>query len=146
MRTTLIALGALLAAPASAQSTDCRWIGSTWSCGTQPSVTAPSAPNDYLGAMGGPGPDYNDTVLKQQQIRQNRDALKTQDQPKNETRGISAADVRLMLAAIDQCRKDQGKPLKDGWRDRTASEQRDYQLICLSYSLGRSHGQDNPTP
>lgn len=146
MRKTLIVLGAVLAAPASAQSTDCRWIGSTWSCNTQPSVAAPSAPNDYLGATGGTGPDYNDTVLKQQQIRQNRNTLKMQEQPENEARGMSAADVRLMLAAIDQCRKDKDKPLKEGWRDRTASEQRDYQMICLSYSLGRSHGQESPQP
>lgn len=139
-----ILLGAVLAAPASAQSADCRWVGSTWSCNTQPTVETPSAPNDYLGAMGGAGPDYNDTVLKQQRIQQNRNALKMQERPEEVARGMSAADVRLMLAAINQCRADKGKPLKDGWRDRAASEQRDYQMICLSYSLGRSHGQESP--
>lgn len=59
-------------------------------------------------------------------------------------RGMTADDVRLLLQAVEQCQKDNGKPLKEGWRDRPNAEQRDYQMVCLAYTLGKSHGQPKP--
>lgn len=77
-RFAILLLAAATPAVAQDTNTQCRWIGTTWSCDSQQS-RADRGPIDYLSAMGGLGPSYEDTELKQQQIQQNRNILEMQE-------------------------------------------------------------------
>lgn len=142
-------LGAtLLALPASAQttSTQCRWIGNIWSCDskTDQPTTAPIDQGAILRRGSAVVPPYQPQTVP-----------RTVPQPDTSYRpgsylnaagGIQAPDVRLFMEAVQQCQADHGKPLKDAWLGRSESNRRDYQMMCLAYTMGRTDERRDPKP
>lgn len=148
MKRIAIFAAALVATTAAAQntSTQCRWIGNIWSCDskTQQPTTAPADQGAILRGGAAVVPPY-----------QPRPAPQPVPQPDvgyrpgsylNAAGGIQAPDVRLFMEAVQQCQANHGKPLKDAWLNRSESDRRDYQMMCLAYTMGRTDERREPKP
>lgn len=83
-----------------------------------------------------PAPITRDTVSSKEIVSDDVDAL-------DDLGSIRAKDVRIVLDAIQECQAINAKkaPLKDGWKGRSESDRHDYQMICIAYGLGKSHGK-----
>ena len=127
-KAALIAIG-LLALPASAQTTNtqCRWIGTIWSCESQPSGVQIPAPLDH-GAILRSGaavvPPYQ-PVPRQPPI--------PAPPPVNATQryGISPDSRRFVELALIYCRT--GAPIADLPEDQQAISG----ALCYAYDQGR---------
>lgn len=82
MRKLIFVAALALGGTASAQTTDCRWIGSVWSCNTnQPPPLSSANPLNYGDAMrAGQAlvPDYQQQELRRQQIEEQRQRIRQQ--------------------------------------------------------------------
>ena len=107
----------LLSAPASAQQTDCRWIGSTWTCNSQP-----SGPNidwsQFNRPQQSPGDAYWAGVraaqerrareqqqafaLQQQRQQQQRHDMEVQDWQRRQHEELSAVETKTRVGRLLQ--------------------------------------------
>lgn len=104
MRGIIFAALGLIAVPASAQQTNCRWVGSTWTCNSAQPIDQGSILRSGQQAV----PDYNDMLLKQRQAQ----LLEAQ------TRQLNAGNSGAMTEIWARCRKR--------WNE--ALEKRDFEL------------------
>lgn len=152
VRKAVIAL-ALLPASAMAQNvnTQCRWIGSLWSCNTNPGISAP-APLDPAAALAAGAalvPNLaeqdmrqREMRLREREMRLREKAVREQDTPRPVTAipppaslsdkyGIDAARRDFLGSLLDHCRS--GAPLSAVPADRrelTGS-------FCYAFDQGR---------
>lgn len=146
-------LVAAAATPVLAQDTrtQCQQMGYSVVCN---STTTPRPQDrgraDYLGAMGGLGPSYEETKLRQQQIQQNRNALEMQEiqlramkraedsasgaaVSQSETYHLDAKVISGLNAVLGLCPSLASNPASVPETDRSV-----VQALCYAYSQGRS--------
>lgn len=95
MRRAVLALALCVADPASAQMTQCQWVGRIWSCLASPpqmQTANPNAMNAGAAAVSGTADAVNRSILMQQQI----EAMRLQnEQAQNAANARNAVMARL---------------------------------------------------
>lgn len=107
-----IALGSLLlATTASAQTTDCRWIGSVWSCNTPPPESPPLDYGKTIQSGSDAVGSYEDTRALELKNRALRDQI-------NEERNRQMIATKVgKLVSAGQCAEGKKLALTNGYFD-----------------------------